>query len=164
MDEKTGAGTYLITINSNDKSFKNGMRFTYQVIIKTGSAPIRISLAEGASTTKEIVIEFNQTNIYKELGECKLRIVPVNGDKIGAEYYSQDITAETLGDSSTSITATGTFFIQIVSPSGNLLYSYKVTKKEPLNAAAIIAIVISAVVVIALIVIIIKLRKRISVK
>ena len=164
VDEKTGAGTYLITINSNDKSFKNGMRFTYQVIIKTGSAPIRISLAEGASTTKEIVIEFNQTNIYKELGECRLRIVPVNGDKIGAEYYSQDITAQTLGDSSTSITATGTFFIQIVSPSGNLLYSYKVTKKEPLNAAAIIAIVISAVVVIALIVIIIKLRKRISVK
>lgn len=164
IDEKTGAGEYYVTVNANEKIFKDGMKFTYKVIIKTGSAPIKISLEEGKSTTKNITIEFNQTNIYRELGECKLQIVTAVGDRIGSTYYSKDINSETIGDASATISDTGTYYIQIVSPSGNLLYSYKVIRKEPLNAAAIIAIVISAVVFIALVIIIIKLRKRISVK
>ena len=98
------------------------------------------------------------------MGECKLVIVKYEGEEYKSTLYQLAINSETTGEASTEISLTGTYYIQILSPSNNLLYSYKVTKNEPLNAAAIIAIVISAVVLVAVIFIIIKLRKRISVK
>ena len=164
MDDKTGAGTYIIYINTNDSTFKNSTGFKYQVKIQTGTAPINISIAEGDSTTKNIIVNFNQTNIYREMGECILQIVKYQDDEYAGTVYSLKINETTLGEASASITSSGTHYIQIVSPSNTLLYSYKVIKNEPLNAAAIISIVISVVVLIVVIIIIIKLRKRISVK
>lgn len=166
LDEKTGAGVYLITINSNDKMFKGSSTitsWTYKVTIQVGTAPIKISLGEGQETTSAITATFNQTNIYSEMGECSVKIVKsVNGGL--STYYNLDINAESTGETTATISNTGTYYIQIVSPSGNLLYSYKVVKNEPLNAAAIIAIVISVLVAIAAVFIIIRLRKRIAVK
>ena len=52
-DIKTGAGTYLITVNSNDSSLKNSLKYTYQIKILTGTAPIKVSISEGDSTTKK---------------------------------------------------------------------------------------------------------------
>ena len=166
LDEKTGAGTYLITINSNDKLFQNSSEettWTYKVIIQVGNAPIRISVDEGAETTSTITVSFNQANAYNEMGESTIRILRYVDDRESV-YYSLDITSESSGEVVTEIDSAGTFYIQILSPSGNLLFSYKVVKNEPLNAAAIIAIVISVVVLIAVIIIIVKLRKRIRVK
>ena len=48
--------------------------------------------------------------------------------------------------------------------SGNVLYSYKVTRTEPLNVWTIIAIVLSVIVAGVIIFITIKLRKRLKVK
>lgn len=166
LDEKTGAGTYLITINSNDKMFKDSSAitsWTYKVNIQVGTAPIRISVAEGTETTSNISVTFNQANIFNEMGESTIRILRVVDDR-ESTYYTLDINSESTGEITTNIDTAGTYYIQIVSPSGNLLYSYKVVKNDPLNAAAIIAIVISVIVVIAVIFIIIKLRKRIAVK
>ena len=170
LDEKTGAGEYLITINSNEQLFKASSietNWTFKVNIKAGSAPIRISLPEGSSTTGNIEITFNQENIYDELGECTFKILSQNSNgSISVITNSQvEINSSSIGEYTTSISnIVGTFYIQFVSPSEHLLFSYKVERKAPMNAASIIAIVISAIVAIAVIIIIIKLRKRISVK
>lgn len=166
LDEKTGVGTYLITINSNDKLFKDSSvitSWTYKVNIQNGTAPIKISIPEGSDTTSNITATFNQANIYNEMGESTIRILKEIDNKQYI-FYSLDINSASTGETTATIDSAGTYYIQILSPSGNLLYSYKVVKNDPLNAAAIIAIVISVIVAIVVIIIIIKLRKRIAVK
>ncbi|MBE7075585.1 MAG: hypothetical protein E7375_00755 [Clostridiales bacterium] len=165
IDQKTGVGTYLITINTNDQTLNNPPRFTFKIIIQQGKVPIVVSLAEGKSTTKAITVNYNQTNLYNEMGECTLQVVRYEDDKYISTFFSTTITAETTGMASPiEIDKEGTYYIQIVSPSGILLHSYKVIQKSPLNTASIISIIIAAVVLVAVIIIIIKLRKRISVK
>ena len=171
LDEKTGAGTYLITINSNDTSYRQSSMptsWTYKVIIQVGTAPIRISVAEGAGTTEKVDVVFNQENIYQEMGECVVRIIKYTDDTATTAriIYSTEINAESTGEGSATIDRDekGSFYVQIVSPSGNLLFSYKVVKNEPMNPATIIAIVISVVVALVVVFLIFKLRKRISVK
>ncbi len=166
FDQKTGSGTYVITVNTNDKLLKNSSaisKFTFKVKINVGEAPIRVSLKEGGSTTGKIVVSYNLSNVYREMGECYLRIVRQD-DKSDSTFFEVAVTDQTTGERSTTIAETGTYYVQVVSPSGNLLYSYKVIREEPLNAAAIIAIAISAVLLIAGIILVVKLRKRISVK
>lgn len=173
LDEKTGAGTYLITINSNDKFYQNSdfiTSWTYQVKIQVGSAPIRISLAQGEETTDNITFTFNAANIYEEMGNCYVRVVKyVDNEPVvitqGVEKYLFEINADSPSEQmSKEISASGTYYIQIVSMGDNLLYSYKVVKNEPMNGATIAIIVIAVVVALIIIFIIIKLRKRISVK
>lgn len=170
LDEKTGAGRYMITVNSNDNSFKTSAiptSFTFEVTIQVGVAPVRISVAEGKGTTKAVTVRFNQTNIFAEMGECTVRILKYDTKGNFREtYYSSKITSETEGELTATIEKAqdGIFYMQIVSPSGNLLYSYKIVKNEPMNPATIIIIVVAVVLALVIVFIIIKLRKRISVK
>ena len=170
LDEKTGAGKYLITINSNDSSFKTSAvptSWTFEVTIQVGVAPVRISIAEGKKVPKAVTIQFNKTNIFAEMGECTVRVLKYNekGEFRGT-YYTTEITSQTDGETSVTIKGTedGIFYMQIVSPSGNLLYSYKINKQEPMNPATIIIIVVAVIVALVILFIVIKLRKRISVK
>ncbi len=173
LDEKTGAGTYMITVNSNDKFYQSSdfiTTWTYQVKIKVGTAPIKISLAEGEETTNTITFTFNAENIYEEMGNCFVRVVKyVNNEMLivteNGVPYNFKITAESVSDQEPKeIKTAGTYYIQIVSTGGNLLYSYKVVKNDPMNGATITIIVISVVAFIIILVLIIKLRKKISVK
>ena len=170
LDEKTGAGTYMITINSNDRFYRNSSiktTFTYQVIIQSGNAPLRISLPEGQETTSAINVTFNQANVYEEMGKCTIRIVSYNDLDQMVIYRNNvyNIDETSTGQISADITDRGTYYIQIVTNNGeNVLFSYKVVKNNPMNAASIIAIVISVLVAIVVIIIIVKLRKRIAVK
>ncbi len=168
LDEKTGAGTYLITINSNDTTLKSSnlaTSWTYKVTIQVGSAPIKISIPEGKSTTGDVTITFNSANIYQEMGECFLKVVKYT-DAGTRTIISRSINENSSGEASETLSSSevGTYYVQIVSPSGNLLFSYKILKKEPMNPASIIAIVISSIVLVAVVFLVIKLRKRISVK
>lgn len=73
LDEKTGAGRYVITVNSNDNTYNSSAvptSWTFEVTIKVGSAPLSISVEEGKGTTKQVDIVFNQANIFAEMGEC----------------------------------------------------------------------------------------------
>lgn len=179
----TGVGKYTITICSNNSLYESSIvqtqgsdnsaflqdnpltTWTFVVSIKNGTAPISVSVAEGKSTIKTITATFNQENIYNEMGECTIQIVRLNKNgTLGSTGNSVNITRESTGIATLSIGSTGTYFIQVVSPSGNLMFSYKVVKTTPLNAASIIAIVVSVVVLIVVIFIVFKLRKRIAVK
>ncbi len=165
LDEKTGNGEYTFTINTNNKYYNNfNSVWTFKVKIDSGTAPLKISLAEGESTTGKISVSYNKANLYLEMGECTLRIAHLldNGN-IGISA-SDHIDATSEGENTLAINSTGTYFVQIIAPSGTLLFSYKVIRNEPMNAASIIAIVASVVVLVVIIFIIIKLRKRISVK
>lgn len=168
LDEKTGAGTYYITVNSNEKLYNSEntkTSWTFKVIIQVGSADlIYSSIPAGEETTAPITITFNASNIYNEFGESTLRVIYYDDEGLTYTDYSYKINAETTDVQSYTIDKTNVYFVQLVSPSGNLLYSFKITKNEPFNAATIIAIVVSVLVVIVVIILIIKLRKRIAVK
>ena len=160
LDQKTGAGRYEVTINTNDKSYINTTdeKFTFSFWINKATPPINISVAEGQSTTDNITISFNVQNLYNAIGDCYFKI----------DNTRLDITSETiptLGNNLVyTIDQTGTYYVQIYSMSGHLLFSYKVTKEEPLNAFAIIAIVLGVVAAGAIIGITIAIRKKQKIK
>ncbi len=168
LDEKTGAGEYMITINSNDRFYQNSVAkssWTYKVTIKTGEAPIRISVGQGAETTDNINITFNMKNMYLEIGECVVRVVTFENNSYGAVVYSRAITSQSEGEGKFDLSNVGTYFIQVVvGPENDPVFSYKVIKKAPMNAATIIIIVGAVLLLLVVIFIIFKLRKRISVK
>ncbi len=165
LDEKTGAGVYTITVNSNNRALSNAS-WTYKVTIQTGQAPIRISVAQGETTTGNVTITYNVRNMWNAMGECTVRVISYDRSASGEVVYSHHITSENnSGDGNYVLSAEGTFFIQVVTGENNdPLFSWKVTKKAPMNAATIIAIVLSAIALVVIIFLIFKLRKRISVK
>lgn len=170
LDEKTGAGRYVITVNSNDNTYNSSAvptSWTFEVTIKVGSAPLSISVEEGKGTTKQVDIVFNQANIFAEMGECVVRVLKYTEDgEFTNTYYTTNITSQSQGQATINIdrTDSGIFYMQIVSPSGNLLYSYKIVKNEPMNTASIIIIVVAVILALVIVLIIVKLRKKISVK
>lgn len=157
-----GSGRYTVTIATrssyNRENYSEPTEMTFSYWINTASVPIDISLQEGASTSSPITVSFNAERIYQAVGECMVTI-GLN------TYYITGENASSFGVvNAPPIEASGTYFITVRSMSGNLLFSYKVIKTEPLNGWAIAAIVIGCVVAIAAVIIIVKLRKRIKVK
>ncbi len=155
-DEKTGAGRYTITISSNQENYTNILSndFTFDVWINSAVPPINVSIAEGESTSNTITVTVNMKNFYESIGDSYL-IIGKNRYNINADTIAsyQEIQSFALND-------VGTWYIQVYSDSGNLLYSYKVYKTAPLNAFSIIAIIIGVIVLLIIIIITIKLRKR----
>ena len=157
-----GGGRYTVTISTNkpfdraDYSTPTQMTFSYW--INSATVPINIDIAEGESTSSPINVTFNAERIYEAVGECTITI----GNNT---YYITSQNASGFGVvSAPPIEQAGTHFIIVRSMSGNLLFSYKVIKTEPLNGWAIAAIVIGCVVAIVAVILIIKLRKKIRVK
>ena len=86
--------------------------------------------------------------------------------KIGStiRYYNAE-TLPTLNETEViTLSQSGTYYIQVYTASGQLIYSYKVIKNEPLNAFAIIAIILGVIALGTIIFITVKLRKRQRVK
>ena len=168
LDEKTGTGVYYITVNSNERMYQSDntqTSWTYRVVIQVGTADLIFSNISAGSTTKSTInLTFNTTNVYNEFGNTTFQVVHYNDNGVRYIDYSYDIDETSTGVQTYSITSANTYFVQLVSPSGILLYSYKVTKEDPFNAATIIAIVVSVVVVIGVIILVVLLRKRIKVK
>ncbi len=160
FNETPTSGLWTITINTNEKLTPGSdepTRFTFSFLIRMAKPPINISVAEGSTTTDVINVSFNAENIYNAVGDC---IITVGREK----YAINESTIAEIGIKTISITNAGTYYIQVTTESGNLIYSYKVIKKDPLNGWAIAAIVISSVVAVVIVIIVIKLRKRIKVK
>lgn len=161
LDDLTGVGRYEITVCTsqalNRTNYTDETTFSFNYWINTKSVPISVSVTEGEATSKTITATFNAERVFESVGECIITI--------GSQQY--EINADTitsLGVVTGTISTTGTYFITVHSTSGNLLYSYKVIKNEPLNTWAILAICIGGVALIAVVMIIVKLRKRINVK
>ena len=157
-DDKTGTGRYEITVNTGTNNYKEitAQSFKFDIWINDALPPIEVSIAEGQTTSDTIMVRFNPRNLFNAIGDSYI--------KIDSKIW--EINAETIETLPTtlSITNAGVHYIQVYTASGNLLYSYKVVKKDPLNVWAIIAIVIGVLAAIAIVIITIKLRKRLKVK
>ena len=152
-----GNAKWTLTIDTNQiltPGSTQTTKFEFTFLIRSAVPPISVSAPEGSTSTKTITITFNKENVYNSVGDC---IVSVGNQKF-------EINSNSTGVETITITAAGTYYVQVHTISGNLLYSYKITKKDPLNGWAITAIVIGSIVLIAGIIIVIKLRKRIKVK
>ena len=161
QDSFTGEGYYTITIATNQTlnrdDYTTPTEFSFSFWINTSDVPIDVSVIEGESSSNDITVSFNSERVFEAVGECTIYVAN-NAFHISADNLAQ------LGTVTVTISSAGTYFITVRSMSGNLLYSYKVVKTEPLNGWAIAAIVIGGVVAIAVVIIIIKTRKRIKVK
>ena len=161
FDQKTGSGRYQITICANDMLYLDNNEemacFTFEFFINSKPVPIVVSVAEGSSTSKTVSVKFNAKNIYDSVGEC---YVVVGVDTYLVDETTIEAVELILGDNERR----GDHYIEVRTMSGNLLYSYKVTLTEPMNAWAIIAIVAGSIAAVAVLFIIIKLRKRMGVK
>lgn len=167
-DERTGGGHYIITMKTGISDYLTqdetsypqvtSDTFTFEVWINTALPPISVSVAENTSTTSPITISFNTQNLYNAVGDSYLIV--------GNQRY--DFNEETLADYPANATITisnsGTYYIQLFTESGTLLYSYRVVKTDPLNTWAIIAIVLGVVAAVTIVIITLKLRKRMKVK
>ena len=158
----TGSGRYTITLATNSyfnrTDYSQPTELTFSYWINTATVPMDISIVEGSSSSSPISVVFNAERVYQAVGECTITI----GNYI---YHITGENASSFGVvNAPSLENTGTYYITVHSMSGNLLFSYKVIKTEPLNGWAIAAIVIGCVVVIVAVFLVIKLRKRIRVK
>ncbi len=157
-DAITGNGMYTVTI-CTDNEFNQ--EFTFSFWINNTTPPILVSIPENTSTTSNITVSFNTTDLIEDVGDCILKISG-NADLLLTEQLLQDGSLQ----SSYNITLSSarTYFVQLYSESGKLLYSYRVVKNEPLNTVSIILIVVSCLVVIGLTVMFILLRKKMKVR
>ena len=154
-----GAGIYEITVKATYYTNKLDQEFTFKVWLNNDTdILIKCSIPFGSSTTKTITITLNKNQIYSKVGECKIML----NDSVLVEINSSTATenkAETF-----TINQNGVFNVRLVTDSGNTLESFIITKKEPLNAVAIVVIVISVIAAGVIVFIFIKLRKNMKVK
>ncbi|MDD4686118.1 MAG: hypothetical protein PHI76_02395 [Clostridia bacterium] len=160
-DEITGAGQYEITIRTNVGVTNQTFTFSFN-IRDTGTIPIKISVPEGTATSDIIIISFNAADLYNKLGTCRIFIDDKNFLLIDSNYIENLLPSDY--NRQMKIESNGIKFIQVVTPSGKVLYSYKIIKQEPLNAISIIIIVSSVLAVTALTVTVLLLRRRMKIR
>lgn len=157
-DALTGNGVYSVTINT-DNEFEQ--KFTFSFWINNKVAPIQVSVKQNEATTKPITVSFNTADLIEDVGDCVLKI---NGYKDLVLNSKRLADGELQSSYNISITDADTYFIQLYSESGKLLYSYRVIKNEPLNAVSIILIVVGCIVAVGLTVMFILLRKKMKIR
>lgn len=160
-DAVTGRGSYTVTI-STDNEFNQ--EFTFSFWINNTQPAIKISAPENSETTDVITVSFNTIDLLEDIGDCVLRIT--NGIKLTVIDLNQQLLAdgEITPSYNLKIENSGTYYIQLFSESGKLLYSYRVIKNDPLNAISIIVIVVVTIVVVGLTVVFIMLRKKMKIR
>lgn len=159
-DEKTGEGHYAVTVRAiRDDSNLPVLDFTFEFWLHQANPPIVVSVEQGTETKDTITVQFNVFNLYDEVGDCYVKIgnmdaIIVEGKNLATMDEIQNIEITTRGD----------YFIQVYTKSGNLVYSYRVIKKDPLNTVTIVLICVGAAVLVALIIVFVKLRKRVKIR
>lgn len=154
-DNNTFAGKYTITLQGVDINGKDA-QFSFDTWINAGVPSLKSSIPFGTNTTDTITISYNPYLIYSELGKS---IIKINNRAV------VDITADSKNEISTiSITEKGIYWIQVFSETGDLVASYKIEKKEPLNTTSKFLIAGGVVAGIVVVIIFIKVRKKTKVR
>ena len=161
----SGNGHYVITMKYGKRDNET---LTYSFSINDYVPTITSNVPHGETTTGSIKISYNPSTIYEQLGECTIRILTYNNDSKAFYYYSTiSIDEKSIvnpGASTFEITRSNSYFIQVQTKSGNVVSSFRVNKKDPLNAIAIIIIVAFVIAVIVLIIVVVKLRTKMKVR
>ena len=151
-------GHYVITVKVTQSQLKPVQSFTFEVWINNADINLVPSIPFGTSTTSKITIELNKYAIHQALGNVVIKISGMDDIIINADTAKDNVVSTiTLEDNRT-------YLIQAYTESGRLLSSYVITKDEPLNTVAIIAIVIGVLAVIVIAVLFIIFRTRMKVR
>ncbi len=132
----------------------------FSFTLNSETPKIQCTLKSGESTKKKFEIFFNPAIIYEQIGEAG---VFVNGELVSS-IDENSVNDEVRITHSFKKDGDGDYYITLVSSSGVVLDSYKVTIKEPLNAWAIIVIIAVVGVVATIVVTIIVLRRRMRIR
>ncbi len=158
VDALTGKGQYTVTIATGNE-FNQEFTFSFWLNNKTPS--IQVSIGENEETTDTIKVLFNTANLIEDVGDCVLKITGQKDLHLNSSALADNKIKSTY---EIELTEKGTYFIQLYSESGKLLYSYRVVKNEPLNAVSIIVIVVACVVVVGLTLTFVLLRKKMKIR
>lgn len=162
-DSRSGNGYYTITLKYGES---NDEVLVFSFLISDYVPSISSSIGYGETTTSEIVISYNPSYIYNQLGECYINVLVYNQDSGTFYQYGRFTIDETTTStySGFTLTQSNSYFIQVETANGNVISSFRVNKTDPLNTFAIIIIVIVVIAVIVLIIVVIKLRTRMKVR
>lgn len=150
--------------------------FTVQYEVKDANYPTRIiefgftlnnevpkiqcTLKTGESTKKNFSIFFNPQIIYEQVGDAGVYINGVLVASINENSQNEELRITR----SFKQNGHGDYYVALISSSGLILDSYKVTIKEPLNTGAIILIVVIVAVVTTVVTVIIVLRRKMRIR
>lgn len=157
-DIKTGNGYWTFVVNTNNE-FNQTFEFTIR--INKANVPIKLSVANGTTTTENVIVSFNTQNLLNATGDCYLKITGHKEMLITEELLE---AGELQAVYEITLAAKGSYYIEVTSLSGQLLYSSYIVKAEPLNAVSIIIIVVSALVVGVGVVLFVLLRRRMKIR
>lgn len=157
--ETLGVGKYQITVQTQAKGYNPGQSYTFGIWVNNESVIITPSREWGSSSTKGFTLTVNTASVYERIGECH---IVVNGaTMLSINQSNKDLVSPTVLD---SFTEQGEYIVQLVSASGTVLQSYRMTINEPLNTAAIILICVAVGVVVVLTIVFIVMRRRVKVR
>ncbi|MBR2969835.1 MAG: hypothetical protein IKC49_02145 [Clostridia bacterium] len=161
LNISSGMYTFTITYQVIDQyNMYPTSEITFSFALNNDMPTIDCSLKPGESTKKGFDITFRGRSIYEQIGESYIYI----NDQIVATIDENSGTGETKVSRTFKADGVGDYYIKLVTSSGTVLSSYKVTIKEPLNTWAIILIVVVAAVVITVVVVIIVLRHKMKIR
>ena len=161
LNLSSGKLSFTITYIAEDKyNMYPASEITFTFTLNNETPSIDCSLGYGESTNDGFNITFSESAIYEQIGDAYIYI---NNEIVG-EINKDSATGKTKIYRSFNSDGAGDYYIKLVSSSGVILSSYKVTITEPLNTWAIILIVVVVGVVIAVVVVIIVLRHKMKIR
>ncbi|MGN0798111.1 MAG: hypothetical protein ACI4L7_00850 [Christensenellales bacterium] len=164
-DSRSGNGSYTVTLRYGSAPHQT---LTFSFLISDFIPTLSCNIGYGETTTGNIEITFNAEYIYTQLGDCEVKIMVYNPDSNTFYQYNKTpilIDSNNLGTArKITLSAPNSYFVQVETASGNILTSFRVNKKEPLNFFAIVSIVVGVIILAIVIIIIIKLRTRMKVR
>ena len=162
--QESGNGTYKLTL-LYDK--QKGRTLTFSFVVNDFKPNIYCNVEHGETTTSNIVLKYDASTIFEQLGTCYVVIKTYDTnakDFVKNSTYSFVINETTTGEQNITIDKSNSYFIQLQTESGNVVLSFRVNKVDPLNVFSIIIIVVSVIAAGALVFVIIKLRTRMKIR
>lgn len=158
ISSKIGAGKFILTYRINRDELLPSQDIAFNFWINNETPSIVSSISDGEATTKPIKIMYNAYIIHQQIGDCYIMINNV----IYANINSDTATNNSLSE--ITLTTANDYFVQVVTDSGRVISSFRVTKNDPLNTVSIILIVIGSVLLVGGVTVFIVLRKRMRVR
>lgn len=155
----SGKQTFNITYLVNDGIYPE-REITFAFTLNNDNPYIECSLSAGETTKDSFTISFNAGIIYSQVGDSYLYVNNILVATID-ENSATEITTRTFSNRDDGY---GDYYISLVSSSGNVISSFKVTIEEPLNVWAIIIIVVVSIIVVTVVTVIIVLRNKMRIR
>lgn len=154
----SGKLTFTLTYVVEDLAYPK-REITIKFTLNNETPTVDCSLSKGESSTKGFTISFNAAVIYEQVGESYVYI----NDRLVAHITEKSENREQQISTTYKNFGDGDYYVKLVSSSGIILDSYKVTIKEPLNTWAIVVIivVVGAVLTVAITIIVLRRKMRI---